>query len=210
MNWIDSHKRIDEGVTVGNCKMNRLLFAHELVLHAWIFSAGSSARILSVFCCVRLRRKENRHWKDCGIAGFLRRFRDPSRVPKIENRVPRIRENRVSTSQTNRVPTGPYRVPNIFLKKNLAYCVSQDAQGSVFCKWAEILCNRWRRSFNLRWFSQVTEVGTKGLIHGLVKQTHFSMSFIASWWRNGSFQRPQSFRFLISVFVPILTCGYES
>ena len=126
MNWIDSHKRIDEGVTVGNCKMNRLLFAHELVLHAWIFSAGSSARILSVFCCVRLRRKENRHWKDCGIAGFLRRFRDPSRVPKIENRVPRIRENRVSTSQTNRVPTGPYRVPNIFLKKNLGYTLRSN------------------------------------------------------------------------------------
>jgi len=71
MNWIDSHKRIDEGVTVGDCKMNRLLFAHELVLHAWIFSEGSSARILSVFCCVRLSRNENRHQKDCGIAGIV-------------------------------------------------------------------------------------------------------------------------------------------
>ena len=64
-----------------------------------------------------LSRNENRNYKDCSIAGFLRRFRDPSRVPRIENRVPRIRENGVSTSQTNRVPTGPYRVPNIFLKK---------------------------------------------------------------------------------------------
>ena len=26
-------------------------------------------------------------------AGFLRRFRDPNRVPRISNRVPRIREN---------------------------------------------------------------------------------------------------------------------
>jgi len=34
MNWIDSRKRIDKGVTGGNCKMNRLLFADELVLHA--------------------------------------------------------------------------------------------------------------------------------------------------------------------------------
>jgi len=41
--------------------------------------------------------------------GFLRRFRDPIRVPRIEKRVPRIRENRV--------PTGPYGVPNVFLKK---------------------------------------------------------------------------------------------
>ena len=34
-------------------------------------------------------------------SGFFRRFTDPSRVPRIENRV----------------PTDPYRVPNIFLKK---------------------------------------------------------------------------------------------
>jgi len=40
---------------------------------------------------------------------FLRRFRDPIRVPGIENRVPRVREN------CHRVPTDPYRVPNIFL-----------------------------------------------------------------------------------------------
>ena len=41
----DSHRRVDKGVTVGNCKMNRLLFVDELVLHTWIFSTGSSARI---------------------------------------------------------------------------------------------------------------------------------------------------------------------
>jgi len=42
----------------------------------------------------------------------------------------------------------------------------------------------------------VTEVGTKELIHGLVKQTQFCVSFIAPWWQNGSFQRTQSFQFL--------------
>jgi len=40
--------------------------------------------------------------------------------------------NRVPTSETDRVSTGPYRVANIFLKE-LKYCVSQDAQSSVFC-----------------------------------------------------------------------------
>jgi len=44
MKWIDSHRRVDEGVTVGKSGMNRF-FADELVLHAWIFSTGSSARI---------------------------------------------------------------------------------------------------------------------------------------------------------------------
>jgi len=34
MNSIDGHQRIDEGVTGGNCKMNHLIFADELVLHA--------------------------------------------------------------------------------------------------------------------------------------------------------------------------------
>jgi len=40
MNWIDSHRRIDEGVTVGKCMMNCLFFADKLVLHAWIFPTG--------------------------------------------------------------------------------------------------------------------------------------------------------------------------
>jgi len=42
---IDSRRRADEGVTVGNYRMNRLLFADELVLHEWIFSTGPSAHI---------------------------------------------------------------------------------------------------------------------------------------------------------------------
>jgi len=31
MNWIDSNRGVDEGVTVGNSRMNHLLFADELV-----------------------------------------------------------------------------------------------------------------------------------------------------------------------------------
>ena len=42
----------------------------------------------------------------------------------------------------------------------------------------------------------MTKVGTKRLKHGLVKQTQFFLSFVAPWWRNGSFQRPQSFQFI--------------
>ena len=56
-------------------------------------------------------------------------------------------------------------------------------------------CSRWRRSSTLGWYSQVMEVRTKGLIHGLVKHTHFWVSFTVPWWRNGSFQRPQSSQF---------------
>jgi len=47
-----------------------LLFADELVQHAWIFSTGSSARIWSIFCCVRPRRNENQLWKDWGIVSL--------------------------------------------------------------------------------------------------------------------------------------------
>jgi len=45
---------------------------------------------------------------------------DPIRVPRIENRVPRISENChwVPRIRENRDATGPYWVPNIFLKKN--------------------------------------------------------------------------------------------
>jgi len=34
--------------------------------------------------------------------------------------------------------------------------------------------------------------GRKILIHGLVNQTQFCVSFIGLRWRNGSFQTPQS------------------
>ena len=51
------------------------------------------------------------------------------------------------------------------------------------------------------WYSRVTKVSTKGLIHGLVKQTQFCVSFIAPWWRNRGFQTTQTFQFLnLSLF----------
>jgi len=34
MNWIDSHSRVDDGVTFRNCMINRLLFVEDLVLLA--------------------------------------------------------------------------------------------------------------------------------------------------------------------------------
>jgi len=34
MIWIDSHSRVDEGVTIGNCRTYPLLFANDLVLLA--------------------------------------------------------------------------------------------------------------------------------------------------------------------------------
>jgi len=61
MNLIDSHRRVDEGVTVENYRMNRLRFADELVWHAWIFSTGSSAHFWSVLFCVWPSRNENQH-----------------------------------------------------------------------------------------------------------------------------------------------------
>jgi len=60
----------------------------------------------------------------------------------------------------------------------------------------QVSCSWWSRSSTLGWHSRVTEVGTKGLIHGLVKQTQFCVSFIAPWWRNVRFQRTQGFQFL--------------
>jgi len=60
---------------------------------------------------------------------FLRCFRDPIRVPRIENRVPRIRENshRVPRNRENRVPVGAYWVPNIFLKKRWPHVTVEQA-----------------------------------------------------------------------------------
>ena len=57
MNWIDSHSRVHEGVTLGSCRINRWLFADDLVLLA--SSQQSSTCTRSVFCCVRPRRNEN-------------------------------------------------------------------------------------------------------------------------------------------------------
>ena len=59
---------------------------------------------------------------------FLRCFMDPFRDRRIENRVSKIRKNYhwVPRIRENRVPTGPYRVFNIFLKKKLVAPQSQN------------------------------------------------------------------------------------
>ena len=60
-NWIDTHSRVDEGVTVGSCWINRLLFADGLVLLA---SPQQSSCTRSVFCCVRPSWNENQSPKN--------------------------------------------------------------------------------------------------------------------------------------------------
>ena len=57
LNWIDSRSRVEEGVTVGSCKINRLLFLDDLVFLA--SSQKTSASPRSVFCCVRPSRNKN-------------------------------------------------------------------------------------------------------------------------------------------------------
>jgi len=96
--------------------------------------------------------------------------------------------------------------------KKLRYCVSQGAQGSVFCMWTKLHRSRWRRSSTLGCYSRVTEVGTKGLIHGLEKLTQFcssAWSLLLRGDETGAFKHRKAFSFSIGL-VPILTCGNES
>jgi len=90
MNWIASHRRFGEGVPVGNCRMNHLLFADELVLRACIFSTGSSAHIWSIFCCVRPSRNENQH----KMIEVLRLSRQPRQCIQL------VRENTLHQEET--------------------------------------------------------------------------------------------------------------
>jgi len=55
------------------------------------------------------------------VTSIFQCFMDPIRVHRIENRVPRIRENyhRVPRIRDNRVRTGPHWAPNNFLKNKL-------------------------------------------------------------------------------------------
>jgi len=53
-------------------------------------------------------------------------------------------------------------------------------------------CKKSRSPSNWGWYSWVAEVGTSRLIHRLIKQTQFCVSFIALWSQNRSFQTPQS------------------
>jgi len=55
INWTASHNRVDEVVTVENCRINCLLFADDLVPLASVWKGASTY----TFCCVRASRNEN-------------------------------------------------------------------------------------------------------------------------------------------------------
>ena len=50
MNWIDSHSRLDEGVTVGSCRINRSLFADDFELLASFNSLQHALDRFSAAC----------------------------------------------------------------------------------------------------------------------------------------------------------------
>ena len=66
-----------------------------------------------------------------------------------------------------------------YRKNSLISSVTQSAAGpEAQAPWGSVY--EWRRKQKKR------------LMHGLVNQTQFCVIFIALWWRNGSFQTPQS------------------
>ena len=140
MNWMDSRRRLDKGVTV------------ELQDEPFAFCGRTG-----IACMDLLNRVFNTH-----LIGFLLRATKQERKSAL---------------------------------KRLKYCVPPKAVFPANTSKAVIPaserkclhCRRWRRSSTLEWYSRVTEVGTKRLIHGLVKATQFCVSFIAPWLRNGRF-----------------------
>ena len=145
--WIiDSHRRFHKGVTVGNCRMNRLLFPDEMVLHALTFATGSSSRNLE--------------------------------GTKISSK----------------------KVEEFCLLRRPRQCFLQVSVKAL---------QQVGHSSTLGWFSRVTNVGTKGLIHWLVKQTQFCMSLLLRGDKTGAFKESKASVFKL-VFIPILTCGPES
>jgi len=95
------------------------------------------------------------HFLNIYTQGFLRRFRDPIWVPRISNRVPRIRESyhRVSKIRENRVPRireiGSLQIQTGFLTfslKNLLYLLRTNVRlkamlQSLLTAPYTILCN---------------------------------------------------------------------
>jgi len=66
-----------------------------------------------------------------------------------------------------------------------------------------------RSSSSWWWYSRVTECGTGRLLHGLVKQTYFCLSFISLWPQNGSFQTPQICQSLFRSSTMVMNLGYN-
>ena len=60
----------------------------------------------------------------------------------------------------------------------------------------------------LRWYSRVTEIGTKGLILVLRKQTQFYVSFVVPWWKQ-ELSNIANLSVFKSLFVSILVCSPE-
>jgi len=143
MNWIDSHRRVDKGVIVGNCRMDCLLLADELAAY-----------------CMRRYSQQ----------GFQLAF----------DRFPAACDQEGTKISSEKIEV-------LCLLRCSRQCFLQVSGNTLLC---------WRRSSTLGCYSRVTKVGTKGLMHGYVKQTQFCVSVIAPWRRNGSFQRTQSFQFL--------------
>jgi len=61
MNWIDSRRRVDKGVTVGKCRMDCLLFADELVFGTACVDLRS--RVFSSYLIVFLVRASKKERK---------------------------------------------------------------------------------------------------------------------------------------------------
>ena len=74
---------------------------------------------------------------------------------------------------------------------------TQDVQG----RWTAIHCSRWTRSstLGLGWYSRVTEVGTKRLIHGLVKLTQFAWALLLCGDETSAFKDRKAFSFSIGL-----------
>ena len=143
MNWIDSHSRVDEGVTVGSCRINRLLFVDNFML------LESSQR--------RLQHPLDRFsavYDRCGMKISAKQTEVSLRILR-HSTYPRQSMLQVSGNILQQVEKFKYL-------------------GVVFASGGG---------------------RNKGLIKGMVKQTHFCVSFIALWSQNGSFQTLRSCQF---------------
>ena len=113
----------EKNLQMSCCKTYRMFGLSACILRSWIYfiNWNISKRILNLLMKTLTLHiiviEPSRYMS----SGFLRRLKDPIRVPRIRenyHRVPKIRENRV--------PTDPYRVPNIFLKKTLMSMMSSQ------------------------------------------------------------------------------------
>jgi len=94
---------------------------------------------------------------------FLRRFRDPIRVPRIRenyHRIPKIRKSRV--------PTDPKRVPNIFLKNR--WEIVQGRRKLISCKSCKVQKYAKNCKETTKRTVRISSLSHGGSILGLVMQ----------------------------------------